>query len=359
MEIFGVPLLACIFICIAACVVGYLLTKPQEYKDELSLRLKDRLRHSREPKQSEPVAINTTPPVETRPLVVTRHPVETRPPVDWSDIAGWDRHFQTQFSDGPFWVPTKIGSLGWHSVRFLGSVRKRGGRVWFPGCGIDPGPRFYAYVGSTVLATDFSPVAVREQRRFAELAPEIMFGDWPSFVKSNAPIEKCGRFDVAEHDFTTGPPAGVFDSVINCRAFQGLSPSAMTAAARTFFAALRPGGAAMIDTINVQGKARRDVLENSLIDAGFFLPFIDSERWYRAQLESTGIIYAMVLGHPHIPYREQYPAEHFDEYAERDRKILGSFRTEYKARLAEEEPSVRKVLDGQEAKVAHVVYATG
>jgi H+/Cl- antiporter ClcA len=36
MEIFGVPLLACIFICIAACVGGYLLTKPQEYKDELS-----------------------------------------------------------------------------------------------------------------------------------------------------------------------------------------------------------------------------------------------------------------------------------------------------------------------------------
>jgi hypothetical protein len=297
-------------------------------------------------------------PMERNPHSKLNPPVEMRPPVDWSDIAGWDQFFQAKSRDGPFYVPTMIGALGWHSVRFLGSVRKRGGRVWFPGCGIDPGPRFYAYVGSTVLATDFSPVAVRVQRRFAELAPEIMFGDWSLYVKSNAPIEKCGRFDVAEHDFTTGPPTGVFDSVINCRAFRGLSPSAMTAAARTFFAALRPGGAAMIDTINVQGKTR-DVLENSLIDAGFFLPFIDSERWYRAQLEGTGIIYAMVLGHPHIPYREQYPAEHFDEYAERDRKILGSFRTEYKTRLAEEEASVREVLDGHEAKVAHVVYATG
>jgi hypothetical protein len=67
----------------------------------------------------------------------------------------------------------------------------------------------------------------------------------------------------------------------------------------------------------------------------------------------------MVLGHPHIPAREQYPAGHFDEYAERDRKILESFRTEYKTRLAEEEPSVRKVLDSHEAKVAHVVYNTG
>ena len=36
MEILGVPVLALIFICIAVCVGGYLLTKPQEYKDELS-----------------------------------------------------------------------------------------------------------------------------------------------------------------------------------------------------------------------------------------------------------------------------------------------------------------------------------
>jgi hypothetical protein len=346
MEIFGVPLLAFIFICIAACVGGYLLTKPQEYKDELWLRLKDRLRYPRTSKQTDPVAINVTPPVKTRP------------PGDWNDIAGWDRYFQSQFSDGPFCVPTKIGALGWQSVRFLSAVVEHGGRVWFPGCGIDPGPRFYAYVGNAVLATDFSPVAVRVQRRFAELAPEIMFDDWSSFVRSNAPIEKYGCFDVAEHDFTTGPPTGVFDVVINCRAFQGLSPSAMTAAARTFFAALRSGGLALIDTINVQGRAR-DVLEASLIDAGFFLPFSTSERWYRAQLESTGIIYGMVLGRPQIPNRGQYPDAHFNEYAQRDRKILESFRTEYEARRATEEPSVREILDRHEAKVAHVVYATG
>ncbi len=114
----------------------------------------------------------------------------------------------------------------------------------------------------------------------------------------------------------------------------------------------------MIDTINVQERAR-DVLENSLLDAGFFLPFSDSKRWYRGKLQSTGIIYGMVLGHPQIPNRGQYPAEHFNEYAQRDRKILESFRTEYKTRRAEEEPSVREVLDNPEAIVAHVVYSTG
>jgi hypothetical protein len=280
------------------------------------------------------------------------------PPVDWSDIASWDRYLQAKSSVGPFRVPTVIGAQGWESVRFLSFVKKHGGRVWFPGCGIDPGPRFYAYVGSTVLATDFSPVAVRAQREFAELGPEIMFRDWSSYVENNAPVEKCGRFDVAEHDFTSGPAPGVFDVVVNCRAFQGLSPSAMIAAARHFFAALRRGGAAIIDTVNVQGTVR-NVLENNLIDAGFFLPFSASERWYRAQLESTGILYGMVLGRPQIPNCGQYPAKHFDEYAQRDRKILDSFRAEYEARLAAEEPSVRAVLDSPEAIVAHVVYATG
>jgi hypothetical protein len=68
-----------------------------------------------------------------------------------------------------------------------------------------------------------------------------------------------------------------------------------------FFNALRPGGAAVIDTINVQGKTLRDGIEDSVLEAGFYLPFSATERWYRDQLESTGIVYGMVLGRPHIP----------------------------------------------------------
>jgi len=290
-----------------------------------------------------------------------RHTIPTdfaRPPADWSDIPGWDRYLAAKASDGPFGVPTAIGEQGWESVRFRNLVGKHGGRIWFPGCGIDPGPRFYAYVGCTVLATDFSPVAVGVQLRYAELAPDAMFADWPAFAKNNGPFEKAGRFDVAEHDFTACAPGGVFDIVINCRAFQGLAPEAMAAAAGYFFASLRPGGAAVIDKINVQGRAR-GVLEDSLTHAGFFLPFRASERWYRDQLESTGIVYMMVLGHPGIPGHGQYPAEHFDEYAERDQAILASFRAEYEARRAAEEPSVKAALERPETIVARVVYATG
>jgi SAM-dependent methyltransferase len=208
------------------------------------------------------------------------------------------------------------------------------------------------------MATDFSPVAVHIQQHFAGLAPQTMFADWSSFVEGNPPIEKSGRFDVVEHDFVVGSPPGVFDVVINCRAFQGLSPSAMRAAAKHFFAVLRPGGAAIIDTINVQRRAC-DVLEDSLMDAGFFLPFSASERWYRNQLENTGIAYGKVLGRPHLRHDRRHPLEHFKGYEERDREILASFRTEYETRHAAEESFVEATMRQPETIVAYVVYNTG
>ncbi len=183
-------------------------------------------------------------------------------------------------------------------MRFLGLVKEKGGRVWFPGCGVDVGPRFYASVGCQVLATDFSQVAVRVQRNFAQVPAERLFTDWAAFqAQSESPVQDGGRLDVAEHDFTTGRPEGEFDVVLNCRAFQGLSTAAMAAAAKHFYAALRPGGVAVIDTMNVQG-ALRNTLEDSIIGAGLFIPYQETGRWYRSQLDGTGITYGMVLGRP-------------------------------------------------------------
>lgn len=84
------------------------------------------------------------------------------------------------------------------------------------------------------------------------------------------------------------------------------------------------------------------------MDAGFFLPFTASERWYRNKLENTGIRYVMVLGHPHVRYGGQNP-----------REILASLRTEYEARHAAEESFVRATMGQPETIVAHVVYNTG
>ena len=167
-----------------------------------------------------------------------------------------------------------------------------------------------------------------------------------------------GTLAVAEHDFTQGPADGRFDVVINCRAFQGLSSSAMVEAAKHFYAALRPGGACIIDTMNVQGD-RRNLIEDSLLAAGFYIPFQKSERWYREQLDATGIVYGMVLGRPRIRGGNQYPPEHFREFAERDQQILESFRVEYERRCEDEVTEVDARTSDPTAIVAGVVYATG
>ena len=276
------------------------------------------------------------------------------PPVDWTDRKAWDRFLHANHNPGPFTVPTEIGAPGWPSVRFLDLVKARGGRIWFPGCGTDIAPRFYASIGCHVVATDFSPVAIKAQRAFAASPPERLFRNWSS-VASYA----RGTFAVAEQDFTIAAPQGVFDAVLNCRAFQGLSNKAKHAAAKHFLAALRPGGVAIIDTMNVQGTHARNEIEDSLIAAGFYLPFNITERWYREQLDNTGVSYAMVLGRPRVQFNRNNSGKQPMAQWERDQSVLDSLTEEYKARQAEEGPSVQEICNNPETIVAHVVYPTG
>lgn len=264
------------------------------------------------------------------------------PPEDWNDRDAWDRYFDAELSAGltaPY--PDFI------VLRFLSFALEKGGRIWFPGCGLDPYPRAYAERGCRVVATDLSRVAVTFQQRLAA-----------GFLEETGSAILQGTLAVAEHDFTQGVPDGVFDVVINCRAFQGLSAASMMAAAKHFFAALRPGGACILDTMNVQGDLRT-LIEDSLMAAGFYMPFQKSERWYREQLDATGIVYGMVLGRPHIPGRNQYPPERFREFAERDQKILDSFRVEYERRHQDEAVEVTARTQDPVTTCAHVVYATG
>ena len=96
-----------------------------------------------------------------------------------------------------------------------------------------------------------------------------------------------------------------------------------------------------------------------MIAAGFYIPFQKSERWYRQQLDATGIIYGLVLERPHIPAANQYPREEFAKLAERDQQILNSFRLEYERRREEESAEVTTIVNHPATVVAHIVYATG
>ena len=264
------------------------------------------------------------------------------PPKRWEDKDAWDRYFKAELSGGrSFPYPPFI------VLRFLKIAHEKGRRIWFPGCGLDPYAYTYAARGCSVLATDFSSAAVRYQQQLSA-----------AFLKENESAKVQGAMAVLEHDFTQDKPDGEFDVVINSRAFQGLSIGSMGAAAGHFHAALRSGGACIIDTINVQGHDR-NLIEDSLIGAGFYIPFQKSERWYRRQLNSTGIVYGMILEHPRIPAGDQYPREQFAEFAKRDQQILDSFRGEYESRLKDEAAEVNAIVNDPATIVARVVYATG
>jgi hypothetical protein len=109
----------------------------------------------------------------------------------------------------------------------------------------------------------------------------------------------------------------------------------------------------------VQGSAARNEIEDCLAEAGFYLPFSDVERWYRQQLDGTGISYAMVMGRPRVQFNRNNSVKNSMVQWERDQSILDSFAEEYKARQSEEGPRVKEVCGKAETIVAYVIYPTG
>jgi SAM-dependent methyltransferase len=276
---------------------------------------------------------------------------DAAPPQNWSDADTWDRLLREQVPN----VPMRSASLrGLRSAKF---IVRHGGRVWFPGCGVDPSPTLYAALGCRVAVTDISPFAINWQRQFFANTPSAVVTDWESFLQRSSLSALPGSFEAAIQDFSREHPDGLFDVVVNRRAFSQLNREAQRRTALNFERALRPGGYAIIDTLNVQGTHRNDV-EDSLLEAGFFIPNHTAERWYRDRLISTGITFVMVLGSPLIPMRGQYPPKDEVVRKEHDRAILKSFRAEYEARLAEAASEHPRLEDGV-TKVAHIVYSTG
>ena len=278
--------------------------------------------------------------------------VPPQPPQDWTDVDAWDRYLRAQARAA---APRADDIL---SLRFAPMVLREGGRLWVPGCGVDRGPALYAALGCRVTVTDVSPFAIGWQAALAAQPGARIARGWKAFTDANQLVPAPGSFDALRQDFTRELPDGEFDVVINCRAFSQLAPDVQRRAARSFARALRPAGHLIVDTLNVQGD-ERTVLEASLLDAGFFIPGQEAERWYREQLAATGIVHAMVLGRPMIPRGDQYPPDEFAACARRDQAILASFRAAYEARVDAAVPEAQRRLADGVTRIAHVLYATG
>ena len=285
-------------------------------------------------------------------------PIDAEPdmPEDWDDQEGWNAYHAVMARRA---AGRPVSRMDASSIRFFSFVSTLGERVWFPGCGLDVGPVLYSTLGMHVLATDLAASAVEYQRALAARPVEEILENGEAILEQCSAKPHAGSLEARVHDQRTPPGGGPFDAVINVRAFQGLSRDSMSRAAAVMFGALRPGGRAIFDTMNVQG-ARRTMLEASLATAGFYLPCQKTERWYRETLEATGIEYLMILGRPFVSGWTKYPrASDPSATKESDEQLLRSFEAEYHARLEAERPESEALQTDGRTIAAYVVYSTG
>lgn len=275
-------------------------------------------------------------------------------PEDWDDHNAWETYYRALPSD-EFWYKNATTSPGSFSFDRLGSLvdefRDRNWlTVWFPGCGFSPLPRAFALLGFTVFATDVAQSAIDYQNSNASIAQPLL-----SEMTIASGTKQDGLLESRFHDFRTSFGNAIVDVIFNVKSIQGLASDSMQLAIRSHFNALRPGGVAFFDTMNVQGD-RRDQFETVLVDAGFYLPLFKLNQWYRKKLFDTGIPHMFVLGTPMVPQRDDYPYphKHGSPAFIRDMEILRDITTEYRAKYQQERQSV-----SPQTKHAQVVYSTG
>src|SRR5262249_49745138 len=163
------------------------------------------------------------------------------------------------------------------------------------GVGMDVCPFVYAHAGCSVLATDVSEYAIGFLKHLEPRGIACIICDVDEMNTSlGIDSQRSRTIDVhfRVHDFRELLGEADFDLVLNMKAHQALPEMSMQRAAHVFFDALKPGGYAIFDTMNVQGQ-RRDRLEGTLTAAGFYIPYHESELWYRQRLSETGIPYNM------------------------------------------------------------------
>lgn len=259
-----------------------------------------------------------------------------RPPADWADEQGWDAFHEATPAPARH-SPIDLG------LQYVASFRAQGfRRIWFPGAGTSAGPRAFAELGFEVVSTDFSTAAIATQERLAGAPLDADLGAFGDGA-ADAPC----AMHALKHDFRKPLDLFPFDAILNRRAFQGLSSADREAAARVHHDALRAGGWAMFETMNV-AVGLRDALEDSLLDVGFVLPLHETHRWYRTALAATGISFVIILGRALVP--GQNPSK--SEQARLD-AITAEFQARAK-REAEHAPAAPPA-----ARTAHVIYSTG
>ena len=274
-------------------------------------------------------------------------------PKDWSDPAGWDRYYSELLDEGDYSADIRdTGTISIDRIpQLISELRSMPlDTVWIPGCGISLLPKLLCRGGLQVHATDVSRRAVEFQNADIPKVADIL-------SKSGIEESAGGKFVAEVHDFRSKYLIEKFDVIINVKAFQAFPEEEMREVGAVHFAALKRGGRAIFDTLNVQGE-RRELLESVLVGAGFYLPFYEANVEYRRQLNETAIPYVFVLGRPIIPWH--------GEYAENETKREAGMAElrEITARhlenvKSEAEPVALHYKNNPETKTVSIFYSTG
>ena len=278
-------------------------------------------------------------------------------PQDWNDHEGWESYWRRK-RRGFRHSEMDLTVVGFLLVKELPSwaeeIRAKGKTsIWVPGCGVSALPRLLAHLGLSVVATDISRSAVEFQSSDQN--------DITRYVDRIDPAVPGGSLVVEVHDFRTVYRNEAFDLILNIKAFQGFPVADKRRIAQVHAHALKPGGIAYFDTMNVQGD-RRDELESALAAAGFFVPLLELNRKYRQALRATGIPHAFVLGSPIVAQIVEHgqPIDWWDDEERRQEaeEVLRKVTTEYEKRM-DEEANAEQTSAGPHAKTAIVLYSTG
>jgi Methyltransferase domain len=278
--------------------------------------------------------------------------MENEKPEDWNNHKGWETYFASlypkgKFAEECFW----IGSISLDRVESFANELKvnKAEKIWFAGCGISLLPKALSQRGFEVYATDISTTAVAFQNSDDEKIQNLI--DEKIALK----IEKSGILNVEIHDFQQPYKENFFDLIVNTRAIQGFDKETMGKVAKTHFDALKPSRQAIFDTTNVQGE-RREILEETLVNAGFLIPFYELNCWYRIKLNETKLPYMFVLGNPMLP---AYGVYSDSEKREKDMKILQEITSEFRAKQQESLKTEQEKLSDPNGKIATIIYSTG
>jgi len=273
-------------------------------------------------------------------------------PIDWNDHNGWNSFYDSQVN--PFEIPKAFQIK--KSLRFF----QAGKSVWISGCGLELSVWLYSYLGSKVYASDISSSAIQYQKRIVSKNPFNILPNLKTILeelKINPSINHTTPI-LKISDFRYSIPDIQFDTIINNKAIQGLTDSDIYRIAKNFFKANKKGGAAILSTMNVQGDKRTSI-ENAFLNAGYKIPNVYANQWYRNKLQETGILYAMVLGNPIIPQWGQYDENGGKKQETKDKETLRSFRDEYRVRLKENYNKDKEGFRPEIDKIAYIIYNTG